>query len=93
VVDCYGIQPNVPVDASAIAAPVLGVFAENDAFVPRRAVEALRGQLEAAGVRAHFKTYAGVDHAFLNDSRPDVYDAARAREAWNDILSFLRAEL
>ena len=26
-------------------------------------------------------------------SRPDVYDASTAREAWSDILAFLRAEL
>ena len=93
VVDCYGIHPNVTVDASEIQAPVLGVFAENDAFVTPAATERLQSDLEAAGVQSHFKTYLGVDHAFLNDSRPDVYDAATAREAWNDILSFLRAEL
>jgi carboxymethylenebutenolidase len=93
VVDCYGIHPNVSVDASEVQASVLGVFAENDEFVPPPAVEALKESLEEAGVRNHFKTYIGVDHAFLNDSRPDVYDAATAREAWNDILSFLRAEL
>lgn len=93
VVDCYGIHPAVTVDAAAIEAPVLGVFAENDGFVTPEAVEVLRSQLEAAGVRTHFKTYIGVDHAFLNDSRPEVFDAATAREAWNDILSFLRAEL
>ena len=40
-----------------------------------------------------YTAYAGVDHAFLNDSRPDVYDATVAHRAWADILSFLRAEL
>jgi len=93
VVDCYGIHPDVRVDCSRIDAAVLGVFAENDAFVPPSAVDALEADLRAAGVRAHFRTYAGVDHAFLNDSRPDAHDAVRAREAWHDILSFLRAEL
>ena len=93
IVDCYGIHPNVSLDCSRIDAAVLGVFAENDAFVPPSAVDALEADLRAAGVRAHFRTYAGVDHAFLNDSRPDVHDAVRAREAWHDILSFLRAEL
>lgn len=93
VVDCYGVHPNVNVDASKIEAAVLGVFAEKDAFVPPAAADRLKSDLEAAGVRTHFKTYAGVDHAFLNDSRPDVYDAVTAREAWNDIVSFLRAEL
>jgi carboxymethylenebutenolidase len=93
VVDCYGIHPNVSVDFGDMQAAVLGVFAENDAFVPPEAVRALDEQLAGAGVRAKLETYLGVDHAFLNDSRPDVYDAAIAREAWSDILSFLRAEL
>ena len=93
VVDCYGIHPNVSLDFARIDAAVLGVFADNDAFVSRSAVDALEADLRAAGVRTHFRTYAGVDHAFLNDSRPDVHDAVRAREAWHDILSFLRAEL
>lgn len=35
----------------------------------------------------------GVGHAFMNDSRPDAYDPASAREAWNRILSFRRASL
>ena len=39
------------------------------------------------------KAELGVQHAFMNDTRPDVYDAQTASEAWNDILAFLRAEL
>ncbi len=93
VVDCYGIHPKVTLDCSEIEAAVLGIFAENDEFVPPPAADELEASLSAAGVRTYFKTYIGVGHAFLNDSRPDVYDAATAREAWDDILSFLRAEL
>jgi carboxymethylenebutenolidase len=44
-------------------------------------------------VRTEFTIFPGVDHAFLNDSRPDVYDAATAQRAWGRILSFLRAGL
>jgi carboxymethylenebutenolidase len=93
VVDCYGIHPNVKLDFSDTQAAVLGVFAENDDFVPGESVRKLSDQLAAEGVRAHLQTYIGVGHAFLNDSRPDAYDAATAREAWSDILAFLRAEL
>jgi carboxymethylenebutenolidase len=93
VVDCYGIHPNVTLDLSAMEASVLGVFAENDDFVTAEAVVKLEAELESAGVRTHFKTYRRVEHAFLNDSRPDVYNATAAREAWVDILGFLQAEL
>jgi len=37
--------------------------------------------------------YPGVDHAFFNDTRPDVYDADAAARAWSETLAFLRAEL
>lgn len=93
VADCYGLHPGVVLDAAKISASVLGLFAENDSFVEADAVAGLERDLASAGVQAHFKTYLGVGHGFLNDSRPDVYDAATAREAWGDILSFLRAEL
>jgi carboxymethylenebutenolidase len=72
---------------------VFGVFAENDEFIPHAQVRALEAQLRDAGVRVDFKSFLGVQHAFMNDARPEVYDAACAAEAWNDILSFLRAEL
>jgi carboxymethylenebutenolidase len=56
-------------------------------------VDKLEADLRSAGARVHFKTYLGVQHAFLNDTRPDAFDAATAAEAWSEILSFLRAEL
>jgi len=93
VVDCYGIHPKAELDAAAVRAPVFGIFAENDAFVPAASARALETKLREAGVRARFHFHVGVQHAFMNDSRPDVYDAASAAEAWNELLAFLRAEL
>jgi carboxymethylenebutenolidase len=93
VVDCYGVHPSVRVDYAKIRAPVMGVFAERDAFVPPESAHQLEADLRAAGVRTEFVVFPGVDHAFLNDSRPDVYDAATAQRAWGRILSFLRAGL
>lgn len=93
VVDCYGIHPNVTLEWKDLAAPVLGVFAEQDAFVPPEAVSKLEGELRAAGKRCSFTTFPGVGHAFMNDSRPDVFDAAATERAWGMMVSFLRAEL
>jgi carboxymethylenebutenolidase len=93
VVDCYGIHPKVELDLAGLAAPVLGIFAERDAFVPPAAARKLEAELRAAGKRADFTIFPGVDHAFLNDTRADVYDAAAAERAWGRIVSFLRAEL
>jgi len=93
VVDCYGIHPNVQPDLGSLSAAFFGVFAENDEFVPVASARALERALREAGARADVKIYLGVQHAFMNDSRPDVYDAHTASEAWSDLLAFLRAEL
>ena len=92
-VDCYGVHPNVELDLSNVAGAILGVFAENDEFVPLENVRALEARLRTAGVRADFEIFAGTGHAFLNDTRPETFDAASAMSAWNKILTFLRAEL
>jgi carboxymethylenebutenolidase len=93
VVDFYGIHPNVKLDLEPLRAAVLGIFAERDSFVPPEAARKLEAELKAAGKRAHCEVYPGVDHAFFNDTRPDVYDAAAAARAWSETLAFLRAEL
>ena len=93
VVDCYGVHPRVNLDFDNCEAKILGVFAENDEFVPASAVEALGEHLVQAAVEHKLLTYDGVQHAFLNDARPEVYDAEMAVRAWRDISSFLEAEL
>ena len=93
VVDCYGVHPNVSVDFSSWGAKVLGIFAENDEFVSADDVKALSESLDAAGVESRLLTYVGVQHAFLNEARPEVFDADTAAKAWRDIGSFLEAEL
>ena len=93
VVDCYGVHPNVSLDLSTCRAKILGVFAENDDFISSADVQKLEEALCGAGVEAKLQTYVGVQHAFLNDSRPDVFDAETAAEAWRDIETFFDAEL
>lgn len=93
VVDFYGIHPAVTLDLAGLEAAVLGLFAASDAFVPPEAVKQLETALREAGKRASIRIFPGVGHAFFNDSRPDVYDAPAAAEAWRETLAFLRAEL
>ena len=38
-------------------------------------------------------TYPDADHAFFNDQRPEVYDAAAAADGWKKTLAFFRREL
>ncbi len=92
-VDFYGVHPNITLDFSGLRAPVLGLFAENDAFVSPEVAGKLEHDLNEAGAATNFHIYPGVDHAFFNDTRPDVYDAAAANDAWRRSVEFFRAHL
>jgi carboxymethylenebutenolidase len=92
-VNYYGIHPNVKPDVAKLAAPVLGFFAEKDASVNAAAVKDLSDRLTKAGKKHEFKTYAGVNHAFFNDTRPEVYDAKAAADSWAKTVAFFRANL
>ncbi|QKD84235.1 dienelactone hydrolase family protein [Thermoleptolyngbya sichuanensis A183] len=93
VVDFYGIHPNVQPDFSKLRAPVLGIFGENDGFVTPEAVRSLEAAIQQAGGSIETHTYTGADHAFFNDTRPEVYQPDAAADAWDKTLSFLRREL
>ena len=92
-VDFYGVHPNVTLDFSELRAPVLGLFAENDGFVTPEVAKKLEHDLREAGREADFHIYPGVDHAFFNDTRPDVYDEEAASDAWKRTLTFFRRHL
>jgi carboxymethylenebutenolidase len=89
----YGIHPNARPDLPALKAPVLGLYAEKDAFVTPENVRTLDQQLTELGKPHEFHTYPNTDHAFFNDERPEVYDQAAAADAWNRTLQFLRTNL
>jgi carboxymethylenebutenolidase len=89
----YGIHPKVVPDFENLRAPVLGIFAEQDSFVPPEAVRALEEKVREHGKSIETHTYPGTDHAFFNDTRPEVYDAAAAADAWRRTIEFLRKHL
>jgi carboxymethylenebutenolidase len=93
VADFYGIHPNVHPDLSRLRAPVLGAFAERDAFAPPEAALKLEADIRALGIETDFKIYPGTDHAFFNDDREEVHDAAAAEDAWERTLRFFRQHL
>jgi carboxymethylenebutenolidase len=93
VVDFYGIHPNVKPDYSRLSGPVLGLFAEKDAFVTPQAARDVEAAIKKAGKQVAIHIYPGVDHAFFNDERSDVYDKNAAADAWKRTLSHFRANL
>ena len=89
----YGIHPKVEPDFENLRAPVLGLYAERDQFVPPAAVRALGEKMREHGKSIETHIYPGTDHAFFNDTRPEVYDADAAADAWRRTIEFLREHL
>ena len=92
-VNFYGIHPDVTPDIASLQAPVLGFFAENDSSVPPSAANQLASELKAAGKKVRIHIYPNADHAFFNNTRPEVYNQAYAEDAWDKTLKFFREEL
>jgi carboxymethylenebutenolidase len=93
VVDFYGIHPNVKPDYKKLAGPVLGLFAEKDAFVTPQTAKEVDAAIKKAGKKSEIHIYPGVDHGFFNDERADVYNKAAADDAWRRTLTFFRQHL
>jgi len=89
----YGGHPKVHPDLPSLAAPVLGIWAGKDGFVTPDVVKQLDQQLAALGKPHEFHTYPNADHAFFNDTRTEVYDAAAAADAWKRTVDFFRTNL
>jgi len=89
----YGIHPNVKPDLPNLQAPVLGIYAEKDAYVPPAAVHELEAKLKELGKQAELHIYPGVNHGFFNDTRPEAYDEAAAKDAWRRVLKFFGEHL
>jgi carboxymethylenebutenolidase len=89
----YGVHPAVKLELDGLHAPVLGLYAENDGFVTPAVVQALETDLQAHGKQCEMHIYPDADHAFFNDTRPAVYRADYAADAWRRVLDFYRANL
>ena len=89
----YGGHPNVQYDLEQLEAPVLGHYAGRDDFVTPDSVRRLEEQLNALDKPNDLHIYEETDHAFFNDQRPEVYDAAAAQTAWQRTVRFFREHL
>ena len=91
----YGLIPweGAKPDFSQLDAPVRGHFAERDEFFGPDLARGLEAEIRDAGAEATIIVHPGVEHAFFNDTRPEVHHEAEARSAWEDTLSFFRREL
>ena len=89
-----GMRPDTVIEWDNLAAVVEGHYAATDrGTAAPEAVKELEAILRAKGKNATFHVYPGTQHAFFNDTRPEVYDAAVAKTAWDRTLALFRANL
>ena len=78
-------------DWSKLQAPVRGHFAERGRLLHRRqGRRPSRPSCRAWARTSSSSIHPGVDHAFFNDTRPEVYDAEHSAEAWDATVAFFR---
>jgi carboxymethylenebutenolidase len=85
----YGI-PDLPADEiKKIKIPLIGHFANKDGWITPARVNDLEAALKES--KSQFEIYRyDAQHAFMNEARPGVYDAASAKLAWDRTLKFLK---
>ena len=91
----YGLipWPDAQPDWSAMTAAVQGHYAAEDGFFGPDQARALEDQLRGLGKDADLEVHPGVDHAFFNDTRPEVYDEAAAQAAFERTVLFFQDRL
>lgn len=87
----YGIIENTPETFKELKAPVLGIFAQKDAWVNPEVVNNLEKNLKAAGKTITVKSF-NADHAFANPSNPK-FDEIATTEAKELTIKFFKDNL
>lgn len=88
----YGVIPweAAQPDWSKLRAPVRGHFAAEDGFFGPEMVKELEDKLVGMGKDVELVVHPGVDHAFFNDTRPEVHHPVTAQKAWDATIVFFR---
>jgi len=80
----YGDMPDERVLAK-LKVPTLFIAGKRDAWINEEKVNQLRQVAAKYHLPVEVMSY-DADHAFFNDTRPQVYDAAAAADAWRRVL-------
>ena len=87
----YGDVP--PEDVlSKLTVPTLFIAGMRDAWINPEKVNGLKAMASKHNLPVEVVSY-DADHAFFNDTRPQVYDAVAAADAWERVLSHFRRYL
>ena len=87
----YGDIPEEEV-LKKLRVPTLFIAGKKDGWINPAKVDELRQAAQKYGLPVEIVSY-DADHAFFNDTRPQVYDAEAAKDAWQRVLTFFRKHL
>jgi carboxymethylenebutenolidase len=87
----YGDIPEENILAK-LKVPTLFIAGDRDAWINSEKVSQLREAAKKYNLPVEIVTY-DADHAFFNDTRPEVYDAEAAADAWRRVLDFFGKHL
>jgi carboxymethylenebutenolidase len=76
-----------------LQAPILLIYGEDDKGVPAETGRALHAKLEKLGKNAELVVYPNANHAFFNDTRPEVHNPDAAADAWTRTVELFRRSL
>ncbi len=76
-----------------LGCPIFYAYGENDGWIQRADVDRLAAAMKKFDKRGEVKIYPGCSHGFFNDTRPDVYRPAEAKDAWNRTLKLFAENL
>jgi len=88
----YGRPPSDE-ETAQINCPILGLFGEADEGIPPAAAERFRASLAKHSKTHDIHVYPAAPHAFFNDTRPSIYRAGAAKDAWRKTLEWFEAYL
>jgi carboxymethylenebutenolidase len=88
----YAVKPNEIADVRNIRIPFQAHVSRNDEYTPQTQIDAFEHNLKAGGVQFELQRY-DAPHAFMNEKRPDKYDAVAAKTAWDRAVRFLEAAI
>jgi carboxymethylenebutenolidase len=88
----YGMPRDLSV-VERIKSPLLGLFAEHDHGITPEMVKEFEARLEKSGTAHAVHVYPGTQHAFFNDTRPQIYNAQAAQDAWKRTLDWFQRNL
>ena len=84
----YGDIPEEAV-LRQLQVPTLFIAGKLDAWINPQKVSGLEGAARKFDLPVEVVSY-DADHAFFNDTRPEVYDAKAAQDAWRRVLAHFR---